>query len=752
MFYVACNHFIMLIRFILLITSLGFLNLYGQQTAQLSPNLRLWLSQNKNTKNNEVIRYKVDNTVYLSAIVKVNTTQINFQQLVNLGIKVGTQAGDIYTMQIPEKQIVNLTQLKGILYVQLDEPIAANIDPARRSSRVDSVQMGINLPMAYTGKNVVVGIIDAGFDYSHPTFYDTLGNVLRVKRVWEQRKAGTPPTGFNYGNEITDTANMLLVGNDVSSFSHGTHVGGIAAGSGLGSLYNTRGRGVAYGSDLVFVGIKPNKSEWTGAGMSSIIDAVNYIFTYAASVGKPAVANLSWGCSIGPNDGSSLFSQALNNLVGPGKIFVNSAGNNGDENIHWANSDAVVSGTDYSFVQFPNVVGEKRTWVDVWGEKDKALCVNLLLYRNGSIIDSCGTICVLNNETKNGYLIGQSGDTLYYNMATANSDFNNQKTHVLMDLHSKTTDSLCIKLDHAGRFNAWMGYVNDYNGYYGAFVKGGYSWATAGNSQYTLGEMSCSPAAITVAAYVSKISFRNLAGAQQSYLGYATTNAIAPFSSIGPTADGRMKPDIAAPGMTIASGVNSYDVSYAPNGSNYSSSVAQYTFGPSSRKYYYAEASGTSMSAPMFSGIVALLLQANPILTPLQIKQILSRTAYKDNFTTNTPDSTRWGFGKVNAYSMIKEAILMSGVNETKNNELKSINIYPNPSKGNYWVEFETVKKGNVEIVVCDVMGKTMFENIQPCQIGLNKLEINHPKVISGLYILKLKVNGVETTKRIVIN
>ena len=54
MFYVAYNQFYMLIRFILLITSLGFLNLYGQQTAQLSPNLRLWLSQNKNTKNNEI--------------------------------------------------------------------------------------------------------------------------------------------------------------------------------------------------------------------------------------------------------------------------------------------------------------------------------------------------------------------------------------------------------------------------------------------------------------------------------------------------------------------------------------------------------------------------------------------------------------------------------------------------------------------------------------------------------------------------
>ena len=51
----------------------------------------------------------------------------------------------------------------------------------------------------YKGKNVVVGIIDIGFDYNHPSFYDGQGN-CRIKRVWEQNKLGTPPTGYNYGN------------------------------------------------------------------------------------------------------------------------------------------------------------------------------------------------------------------------------------------------------------------------------------------------------------------------------------------------------------------------------------------------------------------------------------------------------------------------------------------------------------------------------------------------------------------------
>ena len=101
---------------------------------------------------------------------------------------------------------------------------------------------------------------------------------------------------------------------------------------------------------------------------------------------------------------------------------------------------------------------------------------------------------------------------------------------------------------------------------------------------------------------------------------------------------------------------------------------------------------------------------------------------------------------------MIKEAILMSGINEKEHHQLSTFSIYPNPNQGSFWVEFEAEKNGNTEIKVQDIMGKIIFENIQPSQMGLNKIEINHPKVISGVYMLKLKVNGVETTKRIVIN
>lgn len=64
---------------------------------------------------------------------------------------------------------------------------------------------------------------------------------------------------------------------------------------------------------------------------------------------------------------------------------------------------------------------------------------------------------------------------------------------------------------------------------------------------------------------------------------------------------------------------------------------------------YYTHMSGTSMAAPHVAGIVALLLEANPTLTPYQVKEILQQTA------TNIPSREKWevGAGYVNAYAAI---------------------------------------------------------------------------------------------------
>lgn len=83
------------------------------------------------------------------------------------------------------------------------------------------------------------------------------------------------------------------------------------------------------------------------------------------------------------------------------------------------------------------------------------------------------------------------------------------------------------------------------------------------------------------------------------------TDLIAGFSSRGPTSDGRVKPDVSNVGVSV--------MSAKANGN------------PSNG--YYVQKSGTSMATPMTAGVVALMLQKNPSLTPDQVKYILERTA-----------------------------------------------------------------------------------------------------------------------------
>lgn len=709
-------------------------NAQVNQTQKLSANLMQLLNKPSTYEANRLgVLSKINSNDYVSTLIKVNA-KFNEETILQLGAFIGTKAGNIWTVQVPVTKIKAFTELAYIEYIQLDEPVIGMLDAANKSARVDSVQNGINLPLAYSGKGVVVGIIDAGFDYTHPSFYDTTGKVLRLKRVWEQRNAGTPPTGFNYGNEIIDTTAMLAKGFEVNSFSHGTHVGGIAGGSGYGT--GNKYRGVAYESDLVFVGIRPEKSEWKTSGMASILDGMNYIYNYAKSVGKPAVINLSWGNSIGPNDGSSLFSQACDNLTGEGKIFVLSAGNNGDEDIHlqkaFSNADTAL----HSFVTFPNVTGENRSWIDAWGEVGKAFCLKVSLY-NGAAVSSATSVICLNNISLDTFLIGSKNDTCFLSITSKASDYNG-KPHILIDAWSKTSDKFCVSLfANTGNVHVWQGYVKDYNGYYGAFTDGGFPWATKGNRSYTLGEMSCTKSAVTVAAYTSKNAFRNLQGNNQSYTGYATTGQITPFSSRGPTVDGRIKPDIAAPGMTIGSSVNSFDVSYAVGGNNYAQSVAKFNFPKNNRDYYYSEASGTSMSAPMVSGIIALLLQANPKLTPNLVKNILFQTAYKDNFTTVKPDSSRWGAGKVNAYAAIKRTIATIGIGEEKFVQAQ-VRVFPNPTSGSFQLYCEAAQSNYLQVTITDIMGKTIQHHNWTASAANNTLSIDLGNENKGVYFVSI--------------
>ncbi|HNW97838.1 MAG TPA: S8/S53 family peptidase [Bacteroidales bacterium] len=723
----------------------------NNNTSRLSPLTRKFLSESeKNIDKSNYIFKKINGKNYLSALIKVSDNT-DISRLSKLDILIGTKAGNIWTVQIPPENLEAFASIKEIEYIQLDEPVFINLDSARHDTHTDSVHQGIQLPQAYTGKNVVVGIIDAGFDYTHPAFLDTSGNNYRIKKVWELKETGTPPSGYTYGNEITDSAALFNDGYDVNTFSHGSHVAGIAAGSGYGSSSdNKKYRGIAFESDLIFVGIRPEQSEWTNTGASSIIDGINYIFDYAESVGKPAVANLSWGCTVGPHDGTSLFSQAVDNLTGEGKIFVCAAGNNGATNIHLGKKFSANDTLLKTVVSFSTYMSAKKTWVDAWGDASENFCSKLTLCNGATPVDSTEFIC-LDNNIHNIILKASTGDTCFATITTSASDFNG-KPRIFFDFFNKSANRILITIKaNSGTVNMWMGYVLDYTGYYGNFIAGGITGSENGNKDMTISDFASTHSAISAAAYVSKVKFTNIDGQINTYTGYTEGN-ITSFSSHGPAADSLTKPDIAAPGMTIASSINSFDTNYDAGGTDRVYVVTCYNDTVNSHNYCYAVMSGTSMASPMTSGIIALMLEANPSLTPGLVKYILQSTAITDSYTGVIPSegSSIWGYGKINAYAAVKKSWTDVNVNNISNTELNYM-IYPNPNNGNFSIDYISKTDEEINISIIDILGKNILSENWKVNTGINSERFNFSDVTTGIYFIKISsLEGTSVYKMIV--
>jgi len=713
----------------------------------------LYLTQVQQNKNKvlEQYVYSTDNqnNIYVNAIMKVDS-DFDDTKLKSQGIKIGTKAKDIWTAKIPLNAINQFIQTQGIQYIDFDQPCFPELDSARKYTRVDSVHQGIYLPQAYTGKNVVVGVIDAGYDYTHPTFFDTTLTHFRIKRVWEQKDiTGNSPANFGYGTEYSDSAAIWNKHYDILDGTHGTHVMGIAAGSGGGSsVNNERFRGMAFESELVAVAIYPTAAHWLNTGSFDMLDGINYVFNYADAVNKPAVANLSWGCPLGPRDGTSLFSQACNNLLGPGKIFVLSGGNNGNNTIHLKKTFTATDTVVNTICTFSTSLVDKKNQLDIWGETGKTFCMSFSLYNINTKVDSTTTIC-LDDTTHEFNLIGSNGDTCFITITTVASEFNG-KPHMLVQLFSKVGDRLAVTIrSNDGTVNMWQGIVIKTSGYYGTFAKNGYSWAVNGDNVQTCGDLVSTEQALAVASYNSKPSYTNISGQSLTYTGYAK-GAISSFSSKGPTTDGRTKPDIAGPGLALASSISALDSTYFVGGVDYSSVVASSISPINGESYSYAMAAGTSMSSPAVSGIVAFLLQIDSTLNPLEVKTLLANTAITDSKTGVIPaaGSNIWGYGKVNAYHAVASLL---GILAVKNNSsVLPCTIYPNPGNGNYKLEVYTNINEKLDVKVFDIYGRTLLQKQQNITYGATVLDIDLSKYSNGIYFVEVSLGKFLNTLKVV--
>jgi len=711
---------------------------------KLSPFTKKFLNEMKTSSlENGMLRsyvYKTEgNKKYLSALIKINPL-FNAGSLESFGIKTGTRAGNIMCVQIPLESMEVITQLSGVDYIQIDEPAFPTLDFARSDTRVDSVHAGIGLAMPYNGEGVVVGVVDAGFDFGSPAFFDTTGVGYRIKKAWLQKSnAGIPPAGYAYGTEIFDSTSLWLTGHD-NDGTHATHVGGICVGSGFGSPQNgERFRGFAYKSDIVCVAITPDKSQWINTGVSDMIDGIQYIFDYADSANKPAVVNLSWGSPLGPHDGTGLFSVALDNLTGPGKIFVCSAGNNGDNLVHVQKTFTASDSLVQTFLEIADSPEGKKTWVDIWGDTAKTFCVDISLH-NGSVISSTGFIC-LDDSIHDLFLLGSNNDTCYVSIMTSTAEFN-MKPRVFLDFNSLVTaDSVLISIrSQDGIINMWNSFVSNTSGYYGQFVSYGYPWAVNGDVAMTISDIASSKSAVTVGAYASKTSWTNISFQSYSYASYVGRGDLVPFSSHGPTADGRVKPDIIGPGLTVGSAISSYDTSFTPSGTGYLYVINNYHNPVDNRDYPYGQLSGTSMSSPAVSGITALMLQVNRDLDPQEVKDIFTQTAIKDSFTGVIPPggNNTWGNGKVNAYGSVLQAIQWATSINTISKNMLECNLFPNPNSGMFTIDYYGKNSDDLNIEIFDMPGHCVYSEKWKTNGVYDFRQINVKDLSEGIYFTRV--------------
>lgn len=668
----------------------------------------------------------------VSAMIMFDDT-FSFLKAEEMGISFPTIAGRVATAQVPLKLFNQFAGMQGVKYLEVDKIATPTLDSAQKHAHIAEVKQGAGYPQKYTGEGVVLGVIDTGFDYTHPAFYDFEKGKVKISRVWDQAKKGNSPQGFSYGAEYVTQEEILGVAMDIDSFSHGSHVASTAAGTRVPGAEEFEG--VAKDAELVIVALDPPPGEqWKSTTGGNIVDGVNYIFKYAESVNKPAVVNLSWGGPMGPHDGTSLFNQAIDGLVGKGKIFVCSAGNSGENFVHLDKTFTPEDNKLISYVQMKYNKNNKKNglWIDSWGEKGKEYSLKVSVVYVSDIHNPLYETPVINLSDKNEqfeYGFANEKDTCKIIVTSEKSSFNG-RPRILVDATGNKVYYFKVEYTaNEGRIDVWNMFIVDYYGIYTPFEKLYDKKATAGNTDITISDLCTGINTIAVGAYTTKHKTLNAGG---SVYGIGKNmGKLAFFTSNGPTVDGRFKPDIAAPGHFVVAGVGIADKTFFPNSDRYRM-VVKYA-DHNGKKYPYAAMSGTSMSSPMLAGAVALMLGLKPELTPAEVLDILKKTATVDEHTGEVPN-VRCGAGKLN----LKKAFdVMLGYDCVDGciyyDDLK---IYPNPF--NDVINIENSEKRNLQAEVYSTLG------VKVAAFEINSVlnKENLESLNSGMYSIILKENN----------
>ena len=423
--------------------------------------------------------------------------------------------------------------------------------------------------------------------------------------------------------------------------THGTHTAGIAAGSGYTSPY----QGIAPESELCLVSNAVTEDTVFIAKedfyrFTTATDALGfkYIFDYADEVGKPCVISFSEGYTDMLRTSNLLFYEVLERMTGPGRIFVTAAGNSGYLPSYVLKPRGVESAGCF-LLDNGNLIRHQ-----ISANGSFSFQISIYADTSSPYIYKANTEQILERPDSNLTDTIQVGGEQYvidiiafpnpfdafatgYELTITGPRYFAFKVPFSLQVIGKESRVELLRM--YGEFT-----TNDLNPALHDAVLGHHILAPAS-----------APAAIAVGSNAYITGHYNYLGEWKNSNG-GVDGVRADMSSIGPTLDGLIKPDVMAPGQNIISSYSSYYLENHPQAGDITWDVEHFQY--NGRTYPWNSNSGTSMACPVVAGVVALWLQACPTLTPDDVLHIIATTSTHPVATLTYPNN-EYGYGQIDA-------------------------------------------------------------------------------------------------------
>lgn len=530
---------------------------------------------------------------------------------------------------------------------------------------------GLPIPQAFTGKGVFAGIVDSAIDFTHPAFRHEDGT-SRIKWYWDLLAENDNPDEFGQIYSSSDAVLAAQHSTHAEENDHGTHVLGSMAGDGL------NGRYVGMAPEVDIVGCNHPFEEATDTflnslgeyvkrhvgvdmdftddifqvGVSNAVELIELsrIFAQADAAGQPCVVNWSFGASANFFNDNTLYEEVFNHMVGPGHIVVKSAGNDGDYNIYLKKESGIPLDQDIYCSTTRDYFS-----LTIRTEPDEPF-FDFALQLDGieqTFIVNTESICEA--YLKDSYLYVDNGDVylqfqmeygafgmpVYEIFIAPEGDFAKSLTsdEVIM-LHGKIQIGSDPRVElRGGKYSSDMVLFSIDN-----------CFNSRGCHQGTISSPGNMARIITAGGMHHRSNITNVAGKPATYTALGSKEGqLMSFSSCGPTMEGRIKPDVVAPGHNIVSVLNSFYMVEDEEDVEYLTVYRDKELG---KNYGMWAMSGTSMAAPIVSGVIALWLQAKPDLTPEDVMGVIERTSHQpEPEFSGTGKNVFYGWGEIDAYA-----------------------------------------------------------------------------------------------------